>query len=229
MPSDNAGSGLTAWERWELASFDAPSGPRKEASNEPEIKLPTAEEIEQIFQQARQTGHAAGYAEGQAQARAEGARLVALATQLDLALTEMDQQVAEDLLALALDVARQVIRQALVVKPDLLLETVREALALMQHPHATIHLHPDDASLVRSYLGDQLAHAGHRIHEDRRLERGGCLIEAGGSQLDAGMATRWRRTVESLGSNAEWLMTPEATESAATGVAAPDEKNEPGV
>lgn len=206
MSSDNVGSKLTAWERWELASFDSPAGPKKETADEAEIKLPTAEEIEQIFQQARDTGRTAGYAEGQARARAEGARFVTLASQFDVALTEIDQRVAENLLALALDVARQVIRQAIAVKPELLLETVREALAQMQHPHATIHLHPEDASLVRSYLGDQLAHAGHRIHEDRRQERGGCLIESGGSQLDASMATRWRRVVESLGCNAEWLV-----------------------
>ncbi|MEK7738387.1 MAG: flagellar assembly protein FliH [Pseudomonadota bacterium] len=206
MSSDNTSSKLTAWERWEMASFDVPAKSKQEISDDPELKPPTAEEIEQIFQQARQTGHAAGFAEGQALARADGTRFVALATQFDIALTEIDQQVAENLLALALDVARQVVRQAIACKPELLLETVREALSQMQHPHATIHLHPEDASLVRSYLGDQLAHAGHRMHEDRRVERGGCLIESGGSQLDASLATRWRRTVESLGSNAEWLL-----------------------
>jgi len=214
MPTDNAGGGLTAWERWELASFDAPGGSKKEVSDEPAVQLPTAEDVAKIFQQARETGYAAGYAEGQERARGEGARFVTLATQLDAALTEVDQGMAENLLALALDVARQVIRQALAVKPQLLLATVREALAQMQHPHATIHLHPEDASLVRSYLGEQLAHASHRIHEDSRLERGGCLIEAGGSQLDASMATRWRRTVEGLGCNPDWLL-PAATEEVA--------------
>lgn len=208
MSSENASSKLTAWERWELASFDVPAKARPETTDEPEIRLPTAEDIELIFQQARENGHAAGFAEGQTRARADGARFVALAAQFDIALKEIDQQVAENLLALALDVARQVIRQAIAVKPELLLETVREALAQMQHPHATIHLHPEDASLVRSYLGDQLAHAGHRIHEDNRVGRGGCLIESGGSQLDASLATRWRRTVESLGCNAEWLLPP---------------------
>jgi len=215
MSSDNAESKLTAWERWELASFDERGGPKPETSDVPELKLPTAEEIAQVYHQAREAGRAAGYAEGQAQARTEGARLVALAMQFDLALSEFDQQMAENLLALALDVARQVIRQAIAVKPELLLETVREALSQMLHPHATIHLHPEDASLVRSYLGDQLAHAGHRIHEDRRLERGGCLIDSGGSQLDASMATRWRRVVESLGCNPEWLLPTEPLEQAA--------------
>jgi len=211
---------LTAWERWELASFDPPSGVRQQDTDaEPAITLAVAEEIERLFQQARETGlaegHAAGYssgyAEGQSLARMEGARLVELTTKLDSAMTQFDQQVAKDLLELALDVARQVIRQALAVKPELLLEAVRELLSQMPYVHVTIQLHPEDASLVRSYLGDQLSHAGHRIHEDKRLARGDCLLESGGSLLDATMATRWRRTVENLGSHADWL-TPSMAE-----------------
>lgn len=206
---------LTAWERWELASFDAPAGEaRQDAETEPAITLAEAEEIERLFQQARAAGHAeghaagyaTGYGEGQVVARAEGARLVELTRKLDSAMTKFDQEVAKDLLELALDVARQVIRQSLAVRPDLLLEVVRETLAQMPHVHVTIQLHPDDASLVRSYLGDQLSHAGHRIHEDKRLSRGDCLLESGGSLLDATLATRWRRTVENLGSSAGWVL-----------------------
>lgn len=216
MSSKIMESKLTAWERWELASFDAPVAPtRQEADAEPAIPLAAAEEIERLFQQAREAGHAeghaagysSGYSEGQVLARKEGARLVELTTKLDSAMAQFDQQVAKDLLELALDVARQVIRQTLAVKPELLLEVVRETLSQMPHVHVTIQLHPEDASLVRSYLGDQLSHAGHRIHEDRRLARGDCLLESGGSLLDATLATRWRRTVENLGSNADWLVT----------------------
>ena len=216
MSSKGTDDKRTAWERWELASFDPPVPvnpllPRGETA----ITLSTAEEIERRLQQASEKGHAeghaAGYAEGKLLARAEGARLAALTTQLDAAVTTFDQQVAEDLLALALDIARQIIRQIIAVKPEVLLETVHEALAQTHHPHATIHLHPEDASLVRSYYGDQLAHAGHRIQEDRRLERGGCKIEAGGSQIDASLATRWQRIVASLGSNADWLTTDPAS------------------
>jgi flagellar assembly protein FliH len=208
---------LTAWERWELASFDAPAGDgRQDPDAEPAITLAEAEEIERLFQQARAAGHAeghaagyaSGYGEGQVVARAEGARLVELTRKLDDAMTQFDRQMARDLLELALTVARQVIRQALAVKPELLLEVVRETLSQMPHVHVTIQLHPEDASLVRSYLGDQLSHAGHRIHEDPRMARGDCLLESGGSLLDATLATRWRRTVENLGSNADWLLPP---------------------
>lgn len=210
MSSETNEDNTTAWERWELASFDHPgAGVVNRAQTEAGIKPPSVEEIELIHQQAYDSGHAAGYAaghaEGLANTREDNSRLGVLITQLDNALNEFDQQVAEGLLALALDVARQVIRQTIAVKPQVLLETIREALSQLPFPHAIIHLNPEDASLVRSYMGEQIAHAGHRIHEDQRLERGGCLIEANGSQLDASLATRWRRTVESLGSNAEWL------------------------
>jgi flagellar assembly protein FliH len=84
------------------------------------------------------------------------------------------------------------------------LNVIREALAQLPHLHAAIFLNPEDASLARSYLGDQLTHAGHRIHEDPKLARGDCVLEAGGSHIDATVATRWRRTLEGLGLGDAW-------------------------
>jgi flagellar assembly protein FliH len=204
---------LTAWERWELASFDAPpqaapAGPARVPNGLPDgppIVLPTASEIEQIHQQAQDEGRRAGYAEGRELARQEAERLAGLLKQLEGALTEFDQQVGEELLALAVEIARRVVGQAITVDPEAVLETVRGALAELPHQHAAVHLHPEDAALVRSYLGEQLTHAGHRIYEDPALARGGCLVEAGGSQVDATLATRWRRVLEGLGTPPEWV------------------------
>jgi len=86
-----------------------------------------------------------------------------------------------------------------------MLGVIREALEQLPLLHAAIHLHPEDASLVRLRAGDQLTHAGHRIHEDAKLKRGDVIIEAGGSHLDATLASRWRRVVEALGQQAPWL------------------------
>lgn len=200
---------LTAWERWELAEFDGPA--RKpvakkpeESPPEPAVVLPTAEEVEQIYQQAREEGSRAGYTEGQARARNEAERLGRAATKLDAALSELDSGVADELLALALELARQVVRREIGADPKTLLDVVREALEQLPHQHAAIYLNPEDASLVRSYLGDQLAHAGHRILEDAKLVRGDCVLEAGGSHLDARVATRWRRVLEGLGVADAW-------------------------
>ena len=202
---------LSPWERWELASFDEGARARTKDGQpaEPEIVLPTQKEVEAIRQAARaegyQQGRDEGYAAGRAEAQAEGQRLAALGTQLEEAMANIDQQMAEDLLGLALDVAQQVVRQAIAVKPELVLGVLREALVQLPQTHAMIHLHPEDASLTRSYLGEQLAHAGHRIVEDPRLGRGDCIIESGSSQVDASVATRWKRVAESLGRTDDWL------------------------
>ncbi len=204
-------SKLTAWERWELASFDpAPKAtqtqPPTSAHSEPSVVLPTASDIEQIHQQAHDQGYQAGYAEGQEKSRSEAATLAGLVLQLDTALTELDQQVAEQLLALSIELARRVVGQSLAVNPKAIVDVVQGALAELPHQHASIHLNPEDAALVRTHLGEQLAHGGHRILDDVQVARGGCLIDAGGSHIDAALSTRWRRVLESMGTPSEWIV-----------------------
>ncbi len=216
-------SGLTAWERWELASFDTetpiavndPLARSAHADGASDIPLDRAE-IERLCTEAREDGYQAGYhsglqagkrdgyAEGQARALAEAKRIGQAADGLEKAMQEFDQQVADELLALAVEIARQVVRQELAGRPESILAVVNEALAYLPHQHATIHLNPEDASLVRSYLGDALAHAGHRILEEPTLKPGDCLLEASGSQIDASTGTRWRRVIENLGVSSAW-------------------------
>jgi flagellar assembly protein FliH len=203
----------SAYERWELHDFQGgQTGPRPKstastnaAAQAETVKLPTAEDIERIHVQAHKDGYTAGYDEGTARARAEAMRLNSLTETLESALAAMDQQVAEELLALALEVARLVVRETLSVKPEVVLGTVREALQQLPQHHAAIFMHPEDIALVRGALGDQLSHASHRLVEDSTLTRGGCRIEAGGSHIDASIETRWRRALASLGVKGDWV------------------------
>ncbi len=210
-------SSLTAWERWELASFDQTAG---EPAAGPAKPVPPAlddEEIRRMREQARSEGHQAGYAAGQAEGlaagqaqaeamgREEALRLAQTLEKLEQCIAELNQAVAQDLLALSIEIARRVVRQAVAVKPEVLLGVIREALEQLPLLHTAIHLNPEDASLARLRAGDQLAHAGHRIQEDPKLKRGDVIIEAGGSHLDASLASRWRRVVDALGQHAPWI------------------------
>lgn len=202
-------SSQSAWERWELASFDPPqpnsAAPHAAATETaPEATGPTPEELSIIRDEARNIGYREGYAEGQDAVHREAGRLGRAADRLDQSLADLDQAVAGELLALALELARQIVRSELKVHPEAILDVVREALAQLPHHHAVIFLHPEDASLIRTHLGDSLSHVGHRIVEEPTLERGDCLLEAGSSQLDATVATRWRRVVEGLGQEVQW-------------------------
>jgi len=186
----------------------------------PEIHIPTAEEIEQIHQQAhndgykegyeagRQIGHSAGYETGHREGKLLGeeaaSQLLTVAAKLDTSLAALDEEIAAELLALSLEIAQKVLRQTLALRPETVVGVVRDALTQLPHQHANIYLHPDDAALVRNYAGEQLSHAGHRIHEDARLQRNDVSIEASGAHVDATLATRWRRVVEALGQDVPW-------------------------
>lgn len=210
---------MSAWERWEMASFDPPKPPKpsqpptapkpnaQPATSppadvpppQPAVKLPTAEEVDGIYNQAREEGYRVGFNEGQQKALAEAQKLGALAQKLEAALGDMEGTVADELLALSLEVARQVVRETVRLQPEAILAVVQEALLQLPHQHAVIYLNPQDAKLLRDQLGDQLGHAGHRIQDDPALARGDCLVDAGNARVDATLANRWQRIVAGLG------------------------------
>lgn len=170
----------------------------------PEIHLPTAEDIERIHEEARKEGYDAGYEEGTARGRVEAMALHSLVQGMDDALGRLDQEVAEEILTLSIEIARQMVRHHLDAHPEAVGELIREALLQMPQTHALVHLNPDDLALARDYLGEQLTHAGHRLVEDASISRGGVRIDAGGSQIDATVQTRWRRILDNLGRNVAW-------------------------
>lgn len=179
------------------------------------LRPPTAEELERLHLESRQEGYEtgrregweAGYREGLVQAQAEAERLRGLADTLAAALRDVEQELGQELLALALDISKQMLRQALKVKPELLLPVVRSAIESLphhaQHPH--LHLHPEDAALVRRMLETELPHAGWKVVEDMRIARGGCRIETTTSELDATLPGRWQRIAAALGQENDWL------------------------
>jgi len=214
---------LTAYQRWEVAAFDeeehtaaVPPPPIAEAEPLHEaitqeapssVALPTAAEIEQMHVEAHEQGYAAGYAEGLQAATSCAEQIHAVMTNLQQAIKVIDQHVADQLLATAVEIANQIVRQSLQLKPELILPVVREAIAAL-HPnnaHPALFVHPDDAKLIRTHLGEQLTHNNWRILEDTSLTPGGCRVELGASEIDASVETRWRRVIESIGISQEWL------------------------
>jgi flagellar assembly protein FliH len=207
---------LTAYQRWEVAAFDeaeqaaersASAAAGGNAGERSAVTLATATEIERMHAEAREQGYAAGHAEGIAAARQSAARIDAVLASLQQSIKEIDQHVADQLLATAVEIANQVLRQSLRVKPELLLPVVREAVATLNAHlgHPALYVHPDDAVLIRSELGDQLASNNWRLIEDASLTVGGCRVELGASEVDATLETRWRRVIESIGISQDWL------------------------
>ncbi|OGS81081.1 MAG: hypothetical protein A2061_01420 [Gallionellales bacterium GWA2_59_43] len=200
---------LTAFQRWELASFDHPSKGRQ--GTREEVELATVAELEQIRQQAYDEGyaqgHEVGYAAGAQQMHMEIGQVQALMQQLDSALNQVDTQLAQSLLDLSLEIARKMVGTTLQVNPEVILTVVNEAIGSLPHfnQHAHLVLHPEDVELVRKHLGDQLSHTGWKLLSDARIERGGCRVETAHTKVDATVDARWKRIVESIGQDKSWL------------------------
>ena len=203
--------------------------PEPEAAPEPEVELPppleypTQDELDAIRAQARAeayeeglaNGHAAGHADGHAEALALGqaanalelAHLRALALEFGGALAEADQLIANEVLDLALQLAKGMLKAALPVKPELILPIVREAieyLPVLQQP-ALLMLNPEDATVVRAGIGEELDKGGWRVVDDASVERGGCKIDTASNQIDAQTSSRWHRLTHALGKDLDWL------------------------
>ncbi len=187
-----------------MTPMDAAAAETDDETTAP-FRFPTADDIEKLQQEAHREGYAAGYEEGTARVRMEAMRLHSVVEQLEEALAALDNSIAREVLNLGVEIARNVVRQTIRVNPEVVVAVVREAINQLPHQHTAIYLNPEDASVVRSHIGDQLTHAGHRIFEDGAIARGGCKVESGGSQIDATVPTRWDRIVESLVDGAEWL------------------------
>jgi flagellar assembly protein FliH len=188
---------LTAYQRWELNAFD---------DSRDKVKLPTADQIQRIQQQAYQEGFAAGMKDGRAESQALAHRLQVLMLALNRSMSQFEEAMAQEIMDLALDIARQMVRSALQAEPALVLAVVREAIESLPqiNQNPTLVLHPQDAQLVRDMLSQDYQGDAWRIVEDPQMERGGCRVETASSEIDANIEDRWKRIVNALGSDAPW-------------------------
>lgn len=223
-PSSLSKGPISAWQRWEMAAVEQQQA---EATVPPVATAPVLEplvpallmdaaELDRLRQEASlmgereghqqglARGHDEGYAAGMALAREQAQSLRTLMQTLPAALRAAEREVADDLLTLALDIARQMVHQALVTEPQPILTLVRELLSAEPALNGTprLLLHADDAALVQQHLADDLQTAGWRIRTDLAITRGGCKVHAASGALDATLETRWERVTAALGRGA---------------------------
>jgi len=186
----------SAFERWELPAMSEGRRPRVVEGDE-EVKPLTAEQIEEIRQQAYaegfEQGKRDGLAAGQKEIDTEVQRLGQIMQALSEPLKAVDDTVEEELISLAMAVARQIVRREIQQDPKEIIAVVREAMAELPSTarNVRIYLHPDDAALVReSFSTEEDETAPWKIVEDMVLTRGGCRIETDTSRIDASVEKR---------------------------------------
>lgn len=221
IPSEEVGS-VTQWKFGAMDGSDLLEAPV--AEDEAEAVPPEMDEAarQALVQQACDDAYAEGFAQGQAQAALEwqrrmdeyianqgreaAQRLQDLMGALDSSLTGMQQDMAHQVLALACDIARQVVRQEISVNPNALQPVVREALKMLvtEGRPAVVRLNPDDMDAVAPALDEDAGAPGVRWLADPAVAPGGCLVESAGAVIDATLDKRWERAVASLGLDSPW-------------------------
>jgi flagellar assembly protein FliH len=148
----------------------------------------------QIYEQSYADGYAQGLEKGQAEIRQQVAYLQSLMMTLATPLHELDKQVVDDLVQLAMAVVRQMVRRELKLSPGEVVAVVKEALGQLpvSAGDVRLELHPEDAALVRNALSgvDAETQAPWRIVEDPVLSRGGCRVSTENSRIDATVESR---------------------------------------
>ncbi|HTR10286.1 MAG TPA: flagellar assembly protein FliH [Paraburkholderia sp.] len=218
------GARRSAYQRWEMASFDPPPPPPPPPS--PDETAAFEAELQRLREAAHQeglkAGHVAGQAlgfqaghgqglqqgfeQGKAVAHAQAMQLALLAGRFSDALETVQAGVAETLVELALDIAQQVVRQHVQYDPTALVAVAREVLAaepqLVGSPQLVVS--PADLPIVEAYLMEDLQARGWTVRTDPAIERGGCRAQAATGETDAGIASRWERVMAALGKARPW-------------------------
>jgi len=204
-----SGDELSAYERWELPHVGAAGEAASPDSGGANPNLMTAAQIEEVQRQAYQEGFEQGrqdgLAAGQREIHAAVARLDEVMGSLAQPFEALDEVVEQELVSLAIAVARQIIRRELRTDPGEIVAVVREALSAL--PPASrrvrVRLHPEDAVLVREALSvdrDEAAEGERpwQVIDDPVLSRGGCSVEAENSFVDATLEKRINTVIANL-------------------------------
>ena len=198
----HTGAQSRGWQRFKLEALGG-GEPERRVN---ERRASPLGDAEAVLDAARLDGFRHGYAAGEVQARAETDRLRSIAGQFGQSAAAFDQELADRLLDLALDVARQILRSDVKARREALLPVVREAMQCLpdQAQRPQLLLNPADVDLVRARIGDELQLNGLNIVEDHRIEPGGCRISAINCEVDATLPARWRRVLATLGKDVSW-------------------------
>ena len=196
------------FQRWNLPIVEDVSGAVANAKEDKAPSLMTAEQIERIQAQAYKEAYDSGFQKGRQQGMLVGQNEIAHRSQLLETLLQsltqpfrqLDDDVEQELVGLALAVARQLVRRELNADPGQVVAVVHEALAalLIGSREIKVCLHPEDVIAVRELMAKTDAERNWSLMDDPLLNRGDCQILTETSQIDATLERRLTAVVSQL-------------------------------
>ena len=150
---------------------------------------------------------AKGYAQGErAGAEAAGKRGEAMLRRLTETLeeltnlrTQMIHQTEQQMVHLALAVARRIVHREVSIDQDLLIAMARVALQrLGDSATVTVRLHPEEYAATAGQQAAQFTGTNVTVVADARVARGGCKIESDFGAMDVGIDAQIQEVARAL-------------------------------
>jgi len=196
-------------ERWSLPQVDGPivgmrrENPIRDRARDAETARAADAARQAEMNRGYEAGVKAGRAELQSQTDALNARVARLdeiLNQLSRPLPELESEVEQQLVLLALAVGKQLARRELRTDPGQITALIREAVGRLPAAARSVrvHLHPEDAAAVAERLATAGQERAWSVIEDPTLTRGGCLVRSENSEIDARLESRVNAIVSSM-------------------------------
>ena len=198
-------------ETWEIPSFDADA--------------PSIDDVESIFDSARQDGfqngfkegHAAGFNEGRREGYEQGyneghkqgldagreevsVRVNSLDQILKIAakpIDAIDSDVRSELVGLVATLVSRIARYQADIDPLMIRSVCDDALESLPSSarNVLIKVNPEDYEFLKGYLEDR---DDYRVVEDPSISRGGCIVDSSVSRVNATLESRIEDALKSL-------------------------------
>jgi flagellar assembly protein FliH len=181
-----------AAQRWDLPTVEGAPLPRAGTKGVNVMHLSLVER--EAWQHGYKDGHVEGVRKGEAELAkriaevdVKIAALEAIIGTLAKPLEELDAQVENELTRLALSIAKHLVRRELKIDPTQIIGIVRHTVSLLPlgARNIKVHLHPDDAAIVREKLARPTGDQEWQLAEDPLMARGGCRLTTDNSSVDA--------------------------------------------
>lgn len=184
------GGQVEGFDAWEVPDVGASAAQPRAAHTRTESQAGTKQD--KAAATSFESGYQEGLAAGVQELNLRLQRLDRLLSGLARPYKELDEQVQQELVSLAVTMARHLLRRELKQDPKHVIGALRDCMEILpsQARDITLHLNGDDAVLVQEYLQQGGGDRTWRISEDPTLEAGSLRVTSDISVIDARLETR---------------------------------------